>query len=1158
MTIAEFLSRMRSLNVELWADGDRLRCNAPKEVLTAELSVELKERKQEILAFLHAANNAGKSEEPVLGHTSRDGDLPLSFAQERLWFIDQLNPNSALYNIVMPIQLNGTLDVAAWQKALDTIVSRHEVLRTSFTTRDGIPTQVIAPSARGDFQVLDLTQLPEGARQQRLFRLVKDEAGRPFNLSADVMMRSKLIKLERELYIFVLVLHHIAADGWSLGVLCREFAELYEAFSNRKRSCLPELPIQYADFAVWQRKRLQGDALECELQYWKEKLAGIPALLDLPTDRPRPTVQSYRGGRKPLLMSKGLVDAIEELSRREGVTSFMTLLAAFKILLHRYSGQADIIVGSPIAGRNRVEVEGLIGFFVNNLVLRTDLSGNPTFRELLGKVRETAMGAYAHQDVPFEKLVEALQPERALGHQPLFQVLFALQNFPVTELTLSGLTLTALPFQSNMERFDLALWMGEGLDKLGSLESSSVGYNTDLFDAATIDRMVAHFTTLLHAIIIDPNRRISDLPLLTQPEKHRLLREWNRTKADYPNDKCLHDLFEMQTELTPDNVAVVFDEQQLTYRELNARANRLSHYLTKLGVGPNKLVGVFLERSPNMLVALLGISKSGAGYVPLDPTYPEERLGFMLQDSRIKVLVTESALTHKFSNYDAQLVCLDTQGTKPPDERDDNPPRRATSADLAYVIYTSGSTGKPKGVQIEHRALVNFLDSMRRCPGITGHDILLALTTLSFDIAGLELYLPLTVGARVVLTRRDSAVDAQQLSAKIAGSGATIMQATPATWRMLVESGWQGNNHLKILCGGEALPRELANQLIERSGSLWNMYGPTETTIWSTVHQVNSTEGPVLIGRPIANTRIYILDRYMQPTPTGVPGELYIGGAGVARGYLNRPELTEEKFINDPFSQEPGARIYRTGDIARYLADGNIELLGRIDYQVKVRGFRIELGEIEALLREYPGVRDAVVVMCEDAPGDKRLVGYLSLALPPPTIGELRSFLQQKLPDYMIPGVFVFLATLPLTPNGKFDRRALPAPDMTRPELESVFVAPKSALESTLAEIWRSILGIEQVGIHDNFFDLGGHSLLLAKVHGKLQAELGRDVAMIELFRHTTISALAKYLSNGLGENTLKESADRAEQRRSAIQQQQKRMQSVAERRVVAPQRSPE
>ena len=852
---------MRNLNVQLWAQGDRLRCNAPKDVLTAELSAELKERKQEILAFFLAADGAGSPSAPPLTRVPRDTDLPLSFAQQRLWFIDQLAPNSALYNIVAPVHLRGALNVAALQMALDMMVSRHEALRTRFASVDGAPKQVITEARPVDFRTTDLSAIAAAARKEEAYKLLRDDARRPFNLSSDLMLRATLLKLEAEEHIFLAVLHHIAADGWSLGVFFREFSALYEAFSQGQSVSLPALPVQYADFAVWQRQSLQGEVLDAQLHYWKKQLAGIPSVLELPTDHPRPAVQTYRGARQPLTLTKSTVEALEGLGRREGTTLFMTLLAAFKILLHRYTNQDDIVVGSPTAGRSRMEIEGLIGFFVNNLVLRTDLSGDPTYRELLGRVRETALEAYKHENLPFEKLVEELHPQRALSHHPIFQVLFALQNFPILEAKLSGLTLTPVMLNSDMERFELALWMGEGTERMGSIESSSVGYNADLFDAATIARLVGHLQNLLHAIIVDPNRRISDLPLLTGAERRQILEDWNDTKRVYSAGATYPKLFEAQAERTPNAVAIVFEGAQLTYRELNARANQLAHQLRKLGVVPDMLVGVYLERSIEMVVALLGILKAGGAYVPLDPTYPSDRLSFMVEDARLSVLVTQPELIDKLPAHQARLVALTTDWSQFSGQSEENPAPNSDATNLAYVIYTSGSTGKPKGVQIPRGALANFLQSMRERPAITSQDTLLAVTTLSFDIAGLELHLPLSVGARVVLMRREDGADGGKLGDKIKNSGATIMQATPATWRLLLESGWQGNKQLKLLCGGEALPRELADQLIAKSASLWNMYGPSETTIWSTVHQVSSTEGPVLVGRPIANTRIYILDR---------------------------------------------------------------------------------------------------------------------------------------------------------------------------------------------------------------------------------------------------------------------------------------------------------
>jgi len=1154
VTTAEFLSHLRSLSVELWADGERLRCNGPKEVLTLELAAELKERKQDILTFLRATSDtAAPVAETPLVSTAKNGAIPLSFAQQRLWFFNQFEPNNTVYNDHIVLRLTGRLNVEALEKTLTAIVTRHEVLRTTFVVVNGAPAQVIAEGRSPELEVIDLESVPAAGRDAEVLRALSEENARPIDLTVDLMLRPLLLKLGPAEHVLALTIHHIASDGWSMELLFQELAVLYEAFSTAMPPALSELPIQYADFAIWQRRLLQGDVLDGHLNYWKKKLAGAPALLELPTDRPRPPVQSYRGARRALTLPKALADDLAQFSRREGVTLFMTLLAAFKVLLHRYTGQDDIVVGSPTAGRNRVETEKLIGCFINNLVLRSDVSGDPSYRELLRRVRQTSLEAMAHQDLPFEKLVEELQPRRALDHHPIYQVMFVLQNVPRSRAKLPGLTLTPVRLDSGIARFDLSLCMGQPADdaaiSVGSIQSNTIEYNTDLFDDATIERMIGHFQTLLTGIVADAARPISQLPILTEAERRQLLIDWNKTAADYAKDKCFHELFEAQVERTPDSIAAVFEDRQLTYRELNARANRLAHYLKTLGVGPDVLVGVFVERSLEMIVALLGVMKAGGAYVPLDPTYPQDRLAFMLEDAGLALLVTQLQLLDLLPRHKARVVCLDADQTEFAQERADNPTHSSDPANLAYVIYTSGSTGKPKGVQIPHRALVNFVESMRRRPGISDKDVLLAVTTLSFDIAGLELYLPLTVGARVVIVGREILTDGRELAKTIGSSGATIMQATPATWRLLVESGWEGEKRLKILCGGEGWPPELADALLSRCGSLWNMYGPTETTIWSAVHPVESADRAIPVGRPIANTHIYIVDRYGQLAPIGVAGELLIGGDGLARGYLGRPELTAEKFIPDPFSGEPEARLYRTGDLARYLSNGNIELLGRIDHQVKVRGYRIELGEIETVLAEHPAVREAVVIVREDVPGDKRLVGYIvSTHDPNPTTTELRTFLQQKLPEYMVPGAFVFMDALPLTPNRKVDRRALPAPDTTRPELESAFVEPESGVEKVVAGIWAAALGLQRVGIHDNFFDLGGHSLLLAKVHGQLQAALRRDVPMIELFRYPTISTLAKYLSDAPEQRLSTETADRAERQRSAMYNR-RRAQAAVERR---------
>ncbi|MCB9100063.1 MAG: amino acid adenylation domain-containing protein [Anaerolineales bacterium] len=1086
---------------------------------------------------------------PPITPVARDDELPLSFAQQRLLFIDLLEPGRATYNVPIAIRLTGSLNLAALGDSLTEIMQRHEVLRTTFVMKNGMGSLEIIPKAVLPWQVVDLETVSPTDRPAELRQLIKAEIQQPFDLAHDVKMRAKLYRLGPAEHVLVVTMHHIASDGWSVTVLLRELAELYEALAAGRPSSLPALPIQYADYAHWLRQWLQGEALERSLVYWKQQLKNT-AILELPTDRPRPPVQTYRGDRFPFTLSSELTASLKALSRREGVTLFMTLLAAFQALLYRYTGQEDCAVGSPIAGRNQPETKDLIGFFVNTLVLRTNLAGNPTFHELLQRVRRVALEAYEYQDLPFDKLVEEVQPARNLSHSPLFQVMFALQNMPLPGMELSDLTMTRLTdITTNTAMFDLFLPMmdtPEGL--VGLLE-----YNTDLFDQTTISRMVGNLETLLAAVVNDSSQPITNLPILTQAERQQLLIEWNDTKLDYPQEACLHQLFEAQVEQTPNITAIVFEGQQLTYRELNERANQLAHYLQNLGVGTETLVGIYVERSIDMVVGLLGVLKAGGAYVPLDPAFPADRLAFMVADSEAKVLLTQQLLKDLLPvTDDVKTVCLDTDWELIAQESSDNLPAQSQAHNLAYVIYTSGSTGKPKGVQLEHQGVVNFLTTMRQEPGLAPDDVLLSVTTLSFDISVLEVFLPLTTGAQLVVVSRATAADGKRLAAELEQSGTTVMQATPATWRLLIESGWSGLASLKILCGGEALPRDLANQLLDRCAALWNVYGPTETTIWSTTIQVQPGENAISIGRPIGNTQCYVLDAELQPAPIGVPGELHIGGDGLARGYLKRPELTNEKFIADPFRDKPGARLYKTGDLVHYRPDGTIEFLGRIDHQVKIRGFRIELGEIESVLTQHPAVHMAVVTDREDVPGDRRLVGYI---IPnngdEPKVSELRRFLGETLPAYMVPSNFVIMEAFPLTPNGKVNRRALPAPEVGRPELGVTYVAPETEIEQTIADLWKEALKVENVGIHDNFFDLGGHSLLLAQVHGKLQQQLGFDLPIVRLFQYPTISTLAKFLSQerSNGEEARKASQQqiqqKAHQQRAALARQRQRAMKV-------------
>ena len=1032
--------------------------------------------------------------------------LPLSYAQQRLWFLDQLEPNSHVYNIVSAARLRGKLDGQVMLACLEEIVRRHESLRTNFRIQRERPVQVI--TAPGPFQLsqVDLCQIPEVSREVKARLILDSEARKPFNLSQDLFLRAILIKMTEDEHILVITTNHIAADGWSLGIISHELTSLYTAYVQGQPSPLSELKIQYADFSLWQNQQLHGDYLEQELTFWKDRLSGSLPILDLPTDQPRPALQSFKGSRAKFDLSLELWEELKNLSRRENVTLFMTLFAAFAVLLYKYTGQEDILVGSPVAGRNLAELEPLIGFFANNLVLRVDLSGNPSFLNLLSRIRQITLDAISHQELPFQFLVDSIHPERDLSRMPFFQVMFSLQNMPFEELSAPGLIYQPILVDAGISRFDLTIEIWE-LEKQVWIFAE---YNTDLFEPATIELLMGHYQTLISSLLADPTRLIGDLSILTDEELQHILKDVNDTKMDVP--QCpIRDLFEAQSVLSSNLLAASFGEHALTYSELNSRANQLAHHLRSLGAGPDVLVAIYLERSVEMVIGLLAILKSGSAYLPLDPIYPSERLEFMLQDSGALILLTEEKLLGSISRCKAQPVCIDADWPAVCRESTDNPVVAFGPDNLAYVIYTSGSTGRPKGVQVLQRGVVNFLKSMQHEPGISSRDILLSVTTLSFDIAGLEILLPLVSGALVVIVSSEVASDGLRLAEAIHQNRATMMQATPATWQMLVSTGWKGTSGLKVLCGGDSLSAELAVQLLERSASVWNLYGPTETTIWSTIYPISSKEQPVAIGRPIANTRVYIVDTHLQPVPFGVPGELLIGGYGLAKGYLNQPELTAEKFIPDPFSMEPGARLYRTGDLARLRRDGNIEFLGRIDHQVKIRGFRIELGEIEAVLSEHPSIQQVVVIPHNDSPGSKRLIAYIMVAQQPvPTVSELRQYLGNRLPEYMVPAVFVFLESFPLTTNGKVDRRHLPPPEGNRPDLGSNFVSPRNETERSLSAIWQELLNLKQVGAEDNFFELGGHSLLATQLMSRLDESFHINLPLRTIFETPTLAGLAE------------------------------------------------
>ena len=1118
MTPTELLFRLSELNITVRGDNGQLVVTGAKGALTPALRAELSDHKAELLTFLSNRTVSTQEKEPRLQPVLRAGKLRLSFAQQRLWFLDQYEPGKSFYNIPFALRLSGPLDVPALERSINEIIRRHEALRTTFPMCEGEPVQYINPPVEHPLFVIDLSDRSASEREDEARRLADEEARRHFDLARGPLFRTRLIQLSEDDHILLLTLHHIVSDGWSVGVLYRELSVLYDAFSRSQPSPLSELPIQYADYAVWQRQRLTGDTLESQLSYWKKQLEGIPGVLNLPADHPRPAVQSHRGARHSVDLPKQLTENLKAFSRKEGVTLFMTLLAAFQTLLYRYVGQQDIVVGSPIANRNRTEIEGLIGFFVNTLVLRANFEGNPTFSELLARVRKTALEAYDHQDLPFEKLVEEIKPERSLSHSPLFQVMFVLQNAPAGSRELSGLVLNPVKLENSTAKFDLSLSIVEQTEGLRAFWE----YSTDLFEQATIIRMADHSRQLLEAIVASPDEPVSDLPILTGSEKHQLLVDWNDTRRDYPRDKCIHELFEEQVAKTPDAVAVAFEDQQLTYGELNRRANQLARYLIRLGVGPEKLMGICVERSLEMIIGLLGILKAGGVYVPQDPCFPKERLAFMWADSRISVLLTQEHLIETLPPFVGTLVCLDSERKQISRESEENPENGTIAENLAYVIYTSGSTGRPKGVQIPHCNVVNVLTHVRQVLGLTTQDAVPLMANICFDISVMEFLLPLVTGARLVVVGTDDVIDGERIEQLLSRHGITILHATPATWRLLLQARWEGNANLTILSGGEALQCELAAQLAVKGSLLWNLYGPTETTIYSSGARCidNLKEGTVPIGRPIANTQLYILDDHLQPVPVGVSGQLCIGGDGLARGYINRAGLTAQSFLPDPYSKDPGARLYRTGDLARYLPDGNIEFLGRLDHQVKIRGFRIEPGEIEAVLSQHPAVRETVVVAREEidnpksaiqnSNSDKWLVAYVvSSRDAAATSDELRAFLKEKLPDYMVPSRFVFLDAMPLTSNGKLDRKALPESDSGNCELVASFVAPRTVVEELIAEIWAEVLKLDKFGMHDNFFDRGGHSLKATQVISRVRETFRIDLPVRVLFEAPTVAELA-------------------------------------------------
>ena len=1038
---------------------------------------------------------------------------PLSFYQQGLWVLSQLMPETALYHVPKAVRFTGKLDHDALQRSLDSILARHEALRTSFALVDGEPVQVVNEIKTLALPLIDLSHLDKDEREAEAQRLLGLEARRLFDLATGPMIRAALFHLQDDEHILLVTMHHIVTDGWSIGVFQRELMALYEAFQNGRPSPLGELPIQYPDYALWHRKWFQGDVYQSQLNYWKEQFKTLPPALELPTDHPRPMVQAhraFRGTKRKLTLSRKLTSQIRALCQKEEATLFMVLLAAYQVLLHRYTGKEDIVVGSPIAGRCIEDTENLIGLFVNALALRTDLSGNPTFRELLARAKEVALGGYANQDMPFELLVRELQPDRSLAHNPLFQVMFVLQSEPVPTYELPGVTVSHVQVENIVANFDLTL---DAVERDGQLECY-FETNADLLEEDTVTRLLGHFENLLQGIVADPGQRISQLPMLTEAESHQLLVEWNDNRSDYPSNRSVQDLFEEQVAKSPEAVALLVGDEDLTYRELNRRANQLAHFLCEKGVGAGARVGICLERSPEMIVALLGILKAGAAFVPLDPAYPATRIKFMIADAGVTLLIAERRTAERLGAAQVEVICLNDVLKGIAAQPETNPLSNSSADSLAYVMYTSGSTGKPKGVAVPHRSIVRLVRNTNYAT-FSSDEVFLQFSTISFDASTFEIWGSLLNGARLALMP-PGAASLDELARALKRYRVTTLWLTAGLFHLMVDTHLDDLRGLKqLLAGGDVLSVPHVKKVLRelKDCRLINGYGPTENTTFTCCFPVEeaAVNGSVPIGRAISNTSVYVLDDHLNPTPVGVPGQLYVGGDGLALGYLNRPELTAERFIGNPFSADSGSKLYKTGDLVRYRPSGNIEFLGRLDGQVKVRGYRIELAEVETVLAEHKTVREAIVVARQDS-GDKHLAAYVTPQPgAAPAAEQLRAFLSEKLPAHMIPSVFVVLESLPLSPTGKVDRNALPVPSDVRSESTEIS-APQDQLEFKLLKLWERVLAVGSIGIDDNFFELGGHSLMAVRLFSQIEKSFGRNLPLSILFQAPTVRLLAEVL----------------------------------------------
>jgi myxalamid-type nonribosomal peptide synthetase MxaA len=1103
MMLTELLATLRDLNVQLSVEGDNLKCKAPPNVLTPELTQQLKVKKPELLAALKQVNKS----EAAIPLMPCDELIPLSFAQQRLWFLNQLEPDSAFYNICTALRLTGKLNQAALTQSLTEIIRRHESLRTAFVEINGVATQKILNAENVAIENICLTGLPKAQQRTQVLKICQREAQTMFVLSKGRLLRVVLIELSANEHILMLTLHHIVMDGWSEAILTREFAALYTAFSANKLSPLPELSLQYADFAYWQRHWLAGELLQQQSQYWQQQLQNAPSFLELPTDYARPAVMTHNGANYEFTISSELATQIKALAQRYQATLFMTLLSAYMVLLARYSSQTDLCVGTPFANRNRMELEELIGFFVNTLVIRADLAATPSFEQLLSQVKHTVLAAKQHQDLPFEQLVELLQPERNRSYSPLFQVMFVLQNTAPQSLSLPDLTISPVQHDNTVAKFDLTLHIYPNDTALiGVLE-----YNTDLFSRATMARFAEHYLTVLQAIAQQPQMRWSELPLLTDSEQQQMLVAWNATAAPLQQYGNLAELFEQQVIKTPNALAVAFEDQCLTYAELNGKANQLARFLQQHGIVADSLVGLCVERGLNMMIAMLGILKAGGAYLPLDPNYPEQRLVYMLEDSQAAIVLTQQSLAALLTKMSSNtvIVCLDSDWQSISTYNPQNLTVPVLPLNLAYMIYTSGSTGQPKGVLVSHQNAVHSTTARFSYYQQPVHAYLL-LSSFAFDSSIAGLFWTLGQGGCLVLPNAEQSKDPLSLGELIASHHISHVLALPSLYGLLLKQVHTQLHSLKVaIVAGEACSTDIVKQhyALLPNVELHNEYGPTENSVWSSVYltNANNSASNVSIGRPIANVRIYLLDSFYNPVPIGVAGEIYLAGNGIARGYLHRPDLTAEKFIPDPFSQT-GQRLYKTGDLAKYRADGCIEFLGRIDHQVKLRGFRIELGEVEARLLELSAIQETVVLARE-----QQLIAYIVGTASEDT---LRTHLKTALPDYMVPTTFIFLDSLPLTANGKLNRDALPLPNFNT--VTRNYTPPSTGMEKQLCNIWQQVLELNQVGIHDDFFALGGHSLLATQLLFAVRNSLAvasDKLSLKNFFAQPTIAAQARLIT---------------------------------------------